>query len=74
MEYAKALCGSQQTGKFLKRQNTRLPDLPPEKSSQVEEATVRTGQEQQTGSKWGKEYVTAVCLQPAYLTHMQRTS
>ena len=27
-----SLCGSQQTGKFWKRWNTRPPDLPPEKS------------------------------------------
>ena len=30
--------------------------------------------EQQTGSKWGKEYVKAVYCHPAYLTYMQSTS
>ena len=31
--------------------------------------------EQQTGSKWGKEYVIkTVCCHPAYLTYMQNTS
>ena len=30
--------------------------------------------EQQTGSKWGKEYVKAVYCHPAYLTCMQSTS
>ena len=29
--------------------------------------------EQQTGSKWGKEYVNAVYCHPAYLTSMQST-
>ena len=39
-----------------------------------QEATVRTGHEQQTGSKLGKEFVKAVYCHPAYLTHMQSTS
>ena len=39
-----------------------------------QEARVRTGQEQQTGSKLGKEYVKAVYCHPAYLTYMQSTS
>ena len=30
--------------------------------------------EQQTGSKWGKEYVKTVYCHPAYLTYMQSTS
>ena len=30
--------------------------------------------EQQTGSKWGKEYVKAVYCHPAYLTYMQSIS
>ena len=30
--------------------------------------------EQQTGSKYGKEYVKALYCHPAYLTHMQSTS
>ena len=38
------------------------------------EATVRTGHEQQTGSKSGKEYVKTVYCHPAYLTYMQSTS
>ena len=33
IDYAKAFdCGSQQTGKFLKRWEYQTPDLPPEKS------------------------------------------
>ena len=39
-----------------------------------QEATVRTGQEQQTGSKLGKEYVKATYCHSAYLTYMQNTS
>ena len=39
-----------------------------------QEATVRTGHEQQTGSKLGKEYVQAVYCHPAYLTYMQSSA
>ena len=39
-----------------------------------QEATVRAGMEQQTGSKQEKEYVKAVYCHCAYLTCMQRTS
>ena len=39
-----------------------------------QETTVRTGMEQQTGSKSGKEYVKAVHCHLAYLTYMQNTS
>ena len=39
-----------------------------------QEATVRAGMEQQTGSKQEKEYVKAVYCHPAYLTSMQSTS
>ena len=39
-----------------------------------QEATVRTGHEQQTVSKQEKEYVKAVYCDPAYLTYMQSTS
>ena len=38
-----------------------------------QEATVRTGMEQQMGSKKEKEYVKAVYCHPAYLTYMQST-
>ena len=34
----------------------------------------KTAGPQQTGSKWGKEYVKAVYCHPAYLTYMQSTS
>ena len=39
-----------------------------------QEATVRTGMEQQTGSRSEKEYIKAVYCHPAYLTYMQSTS
>ena len=39
-----------------------------------QESTVRTRQEQQTGSKLGKEHVKAAYCHPAYLTYMQSTS
>ena len=39
-----------------------------------QQATVRTGHEQKTGSKLGKEYIKAVYCHPAYLTYMQSTS
>ena len=39
-----------------------------------QEATVRTGHGQETGSKLGKEYVKAVYCHPAYLTYIQSTS
>ena len=34
---------------------------------------LETDMEQQTGSKLGKEYVTAIYCHPAYLTYMQST-
>ena len=55
-------------------ENTRPPDLPLEKLYTGQEATVRTGHEQQTGSKQEKEYIKAVYCHPAYLTSMQSTS
>ena len=39
-----------------------------------QEATVELDMEQQTGSKWEKEYVKAVYCHPACLTYMQSTS
>ena len=39
-----------------------------------QEATVRTGHAQQTGSKLEKEYIKAVYCHPAYLTYMQSIS
>ena len=39
-----------------------------------QEEQLEPDMEQQTGSKWGKEYVKAVYCHPAYLTYMQSTS
>ena len=41
---------------------------------EVQEATIITRHEQQTGSKFGKEYVRAVYCHPDYLSYMQSTS
>ena len=41
---------------------------------QVRKQQLELDMEQQTGSKYEKEYVKAVYCHPAYLTHMQRTS
>ena len=39
-----------------------------------QEATVRTGHRQQTGSKSEKEYIRAVYCHPTYLTYIKSTS
>ena len=41
---------------------------------QVRKQQFELDMEQQTGSKWGKEYFKAVYCYPAYLTYMQSTS
>ena len=41
---------------------------------QVRKQQLELDVEQQTGSKWEKEYVKAVYCHPAYLTYVQRTS
>ena len=41
---------------------------------QVRKQQLELDMEQQTGSKWEKEYVKAVYCHPAYLTSMQSTS
>ena len=41
---------------------------------QVKKQQLELDMEQQTGSKWGKEYVKAVSCHPAYLTYMRSTS
>ena len=41
---------------------------------QVRKQQLELDMEQQTGSKWEKEYVKAVNCHPAYLTSMQSTS
>ena len=41
---------------------------------QVKKQHLELDMDQQTGSKYGKEYVKAVYSHPAYLTYMQSTS
>ena len=62
------LCGSQQTGKFLKRweYQTTLP-ASWEICMQVKKQQLELDMEQQTGSKSGKEYIKAMYCHPAYL-------
>ena len=69
------LCGSQQTGKFLKSWEYQIP-LPAfwEICMQVKKQHLELNMEQQTGSKLGKEYVKAVYCHPACLIYMQSTS
>ena len=76
IDYAKAFdCVDHNKLEILKemRISDHLPHLF-RNSHAVQEATVRTGHEQQTGSKLGREYVKAVYCHPAYLTYMQSTS
>ena len=40
----------------------------------VKKQLLEPDMEQQTGSKWGKEYIKAIYYHPAYLTYMQSTS
>ena len=41
---------------------------------QVKTQQLELNMEQETGSKWEKEYVKAVYCHPAYLTYRQSTS
>ena len=72
------LCGSQQTGKFLKRWENQIPFTASwEICVQVEKQQLEWDMEQQTSSienQLGKEYIKAVYYHPAYLTYMQSTS
>ena len=69
------LCGSQQTGRFLKRWEclTTWP-VSWEICMQVSKQQLELDMEQQTGSKLGKEYVKAVYCHSAYLTYIWSTS
>ena len=71
----KPLCGSQQTGKFLKRWEYQITfPVVWEICIQVKKQQLEPDIEQKSGSKLGKEYVKAVYCHPAYLTYMQSTS
>ena len=62
-------------GKFWKRweYQTTWP-ASWETYTQVRKQQLELDMEQQTGSKYEKEYVKAVCCHPAYLTYKQSTS
>ena len=64
IDYIKAFdCGSQQTGKFLKRREYQITWLASwETCMQVRKQQLELDLEQQTGSKSGKEYTKAVTL------------
>ena len=65
-------CGSQQTGKFLKRWEYQTTlSVSQETYMQIKKQWLEPNMEQWTGSKLGKEYVKTVCCHPAYLTSMQ---
>ena len=63
------------SGKFLKRweYQTNSP-ASWEICMQVRKQQLELDMEQQTSSKWEKEYVKAVYCHPAYLTYIQSTS
>ena len=75
LHYSFWLCGSQQTGKFLKRweYQTTSP-VSWETWMQNKKQQIEPDKEQWTGSILGKEYIKAVYCDPAYLTYMQSTS
>ena len=68
----KPLCGSQQTGKFLKRwkYQTTLP-VSWETYMQAKKQQLEQDMKQWTGSKLGKAYIKAVYFHPAYLIYIQ---
>ena len=77
IDYTKAFdCGSQQTGKFLKRwQYQKITLLASCKTCmQVKKQQLEPDMEQWSSSELGNEYVTAVYCHPVYLTYTQITS
>ena len=77
IDYAKAFDCMDRSKLWKILKGVRIPDLftcllRNLYASQV--LTVRTGHEQWTGSKLGKEYVKAVYCHPAFLTYMQSAS
>ena len=70
----KPLCGSQQTGKFLKRwaYQSTLP-ASWEICMEIKKQELEPDMEQWNSSKLGKEYVKSVYYHPVYLTYVQST-
>ena len=62
-------------GKFFKRweHKTTWP-VSSETCMRVRKQQLELNMKQQTGSKWGKEYIKVIYSNPAYLTYMQSTS
>ena len=77
IDYSKAFDCVDHTncGKFFKRWEYQIT-LPASCKTcmQVRKQLLELDMEQQTGSKWEKEYIKAVYCHPAYLTYMQSTS
>ena len=69
-------CGSQQTGKRLKKRWEYQTTWPVswEICMQDKKQQLELDMEQQTGSKSGNEYIKVVYCHPAYFTYMQSTS
>ena len=68
----KTLCGSQQPGKLEMGIPDHLTCLL--RNLYACQEQLELDMEQQTGSKFGKEYFKAVYCHPVYLTYMQSTS
>ena len=69
------LCGSQQTGIFLERQEHQTSlSASWEICTQDKKQPLELDMKQQTSLKLGKEYIKAVYCHPAYLMYMQSTS
>ena len=60
--------------KSLNQENIKYINEYREICMQVRKQQLELDMEQQTGSKWEKEYVKAVYCHPAHLTYMQSTS
>ena len=77
IDYAKAFdcVDHNKLGKFFKRweYQTTLP-ASWKICMQAKKQQLELDMEQQAGSKFGKEYIKAVCCHPAYLTYVQSTS
>ena len=68
------LCESQETGKFLQKQEYNHLTCLLRNLFAGQEATIRTGHGTTDWFKLGKEYNKAVYCHPAYLPYMQSTS
>ena len=76
IDYARAFVWiTTNCGKFWKRWESQTTwPASWEICIQVREQQLELAMEQQTGTKWGSEYVKAVYCHPAYLTYIQSIS